>query len=835
VTVSRQPDPLANVSLLRAASAPRFAVPRPRTPLLGREPELAAARRLLLRDDVGLLTLTGAGGSGKTRLALALAAALQDAFTDGVVFVSLAALTDPDLVVSAIAQALEVPGVAHRPLVQSLITYLQDKRLLLLLDNFEQVLIAAPLVTELLQGCDELRVVVTSRTALHLSGEQVFPVPPLALPESGLSLTVEALAQNAAVALFCQRAAAVQQDFTLTAANAATVAEICVRLDGLPLALELAAARMRLLSPSALLARLGRRLTVLTGGARDQPQRQQTLRDTIAWSYDLLAPGEQVLFTRLAVFAGGFALAAAEAVCNPEGDGAVLDGISALVEQSLLRREQGAAGEPRFAMLETIREFAAERLAAGGEEPVLRERHLAFFFTLAQQAGRPTQAAVLTQAALQQLAAEQDNLRAALRWALERGAAETALRFVRALTAFWYDARSWSEGRAWAEAALALPEAQRRTAARAGGLFAAASMHLSLGNSRAAHALFEESIAISREVEDRGRNPALALMFFGWTMQGDPAACRVAAAEAVALLRARNDPARLAFALLSGGNAAWLMGDTRAARSQLAESAALLRAQHNQLILLESLILLGHVDVAEGDALAAQSRLTEGLLLAQRLGDAVMASWALSGLGYLALREREHARAIALFGESLALSRELASAYYTVPALEGLARACSLQRPAEAARLCGTAAAVRETLGLTLAPAFQVLLQETLDAVRVALGDESFAAAWSEGQTTALEQAIAGALKLATDLLTAPAPHPQETRVYPDQLTQREVEVLRLIALGKSTREIAETLYIAEGTVERHVGNLYGKIGVRNRSEATAYAFGRHLAELPTA
>jgi non-specific serine/threonine protein kinase len=424
----------------------------------------------------------------------------------------------------------------------------------------------------------------------------------------------------------------------------------------------------------------------------------------------------------------------------------------------------------------------------------------------------------MTQSVSPQLATEQDNLRAALHWALEQGAAETALLLVRALTTFWWDNRRWSEGLAWAEAALALPEAQGWTAARAGGLFAAAIMQFCLGNSRAAHARLEESVAIWRELADGGPNLAFALLFFGWTMQGDPATCRAAVAEAVAILRAWNVPAGLALALLAGGNAAWLMGDTRAARSHLRESATLLRAQHNHLILLQALLLLGHVDFAEGDTLAARSQFTECLLLARQLGDAALTSWALSGLGHVALRERDHARAIERFGESLALSLKPAStnSIIIIPNLAGLARACSRQRPVTAAQLCGTAATVRETFGLTLAPELQLLLQETLDAVRAALSDEGFEAAWTEGQMTPLEQAIAGALTLATDLLAEPAPAAHG-------LTARELEVARLVARGLSNRAIAATLVLSVRTVERHLDHIYAKTGLHGRQLLRGY------------
>jgi predicted ATPase len=403
---------------------PENNLPAQLTPLIGREREIATVKEILQREEVRLLTLTGPGGVGKTRLGLRVAADLIEDFEDGVRFVSLAVIRDPELVVVTIARALELEEAGERSPLERLKAHLREKRLLLLLDNFEHVVETAPAVAELLRACSRLKALVTSREVLHLSGEHEFPVPPLELPDTEHPSDIEALSRKASVALFIQRAQAVEPDFRMTGENAPAVSGICRRLDGLPLAIELAAARTRLLTPQALLTRLHHRLRVLTGGARDAPARQQTLKRTIEWSYALLAADEQQLFRRLAVFVGGCTL---EAVVNAAGEPEteVLEGLEALVEKSLLRRVEQVNGEPRLSMLETIREYALERLAMCGEEEDVCSRHARYYLALAAAPKLTTGEQV---ARLDRLETEHGNLRAALGWFLDRGETEAALR-----------------------------------------------------------------------------------------------------------------------------------------------------------------------------------------------------------------------------------------------------------------------------------------------------------------------------------------------------------------------------------------------------------------------
>jgi predicted ATPase len=672
--------------------------------------------------------------------------------------------------------------------------------MLLLLDNFEQIVAAGPLVAELLSACPRLKTLVTSRAALHLRWEREFPVPPLAVPDLDQT-TPELLAQSPSVDLFIQRAQAIRPEFALTQENARAVAEICSRLDGLPLAIELAAARIKALTPQAIQQRLNRRLQLLTGGARDLPARQQTIRNAITWSYDLLEEGEKILFRRLAVFVGGCTLGAAESVCTQDGQSDpdvvdvpdaldVLDGITSLVDKSLLRQKAQDDGEPRFTMLETIKEYGLEQLELSGEADTIRQAHINFYLDLAETA-EPELTGANQKMWLDRLELEHDNFRAALRQAAEHGAAETGIRLAGALWRFWLMRSHMSEGREWLAGMLAMTDGEQ-TAARAKALIGAGTLAQNQSDFDLARKLFEEGLIVYRELGDRS-GVAASLTNLGWMAwrRGDYATARALSEEGLGLHRELDNPAGITHALNNLGWVAHYGGDFELAQSLFEECVSLWRNLGEKRSLAFSLTNLGRTAQKLGSTERAAALLEEALALIQQVGDRQLIAWASCTRGTVALDQGDHPRAEALlesgseqfqavgdkygfayalnllgelryaqgrlsqaktlFRESLSLRRALRDRPGTAETLERLAWvAMSENQLKRAVRLMGAAESKREALSIRLGPIEQLEFERHRNATLAGLGRQAFAALWNEGRTIEPKQAVAYALEELT-------------------------------------------------------------------------------------
>jgi non-specific serine/threonine protein kinase len=763
-------------------------LPRQLTSFIGREKEIAEVKRLL--STACLVTLTGTGGAGKSRLALQIGADLLDKYPDGVWFVELAPLSDPTLVAKAVASALDVPEQPGRPLDETLVDALRSKALLLLLDNCEHLLAACrDLTASLLRKCSQVRILVTSREGLGVPGETLWRVPSLSVPKDIRHLPPpEELILSDAVHLFVDRAMATLPDFTITSENGPAVAQICQRLDGIPLAIELAAVRVKVLAVEQIAARLDDRFRLLTGGSPTLLARHQTLRATLDWSFGLLSDPERTVLRRLSVFAGGWTLEAAEAVCA--GDGIevsdILDLLTQLVDKSLVVAET-QRGEARYRLLETLRQYGRDRLQESGEAVKVRRHHRDWYLKLAEQA-EPKLRGPEQMPWLERLESEHDNLRAALDWSATEEDAEGAMRLAGALEWFWYIRGHWSEER----------KRMEETVSRANEAPGFALAKVLIGATR-----------LYRMQGEHARAAAISLAERGLVLCRD--------------LGARESTAELKIHL---GIISLYQGDYGKAGALIEEGITLCREYGYKWLASAGLANIGCVARARGDYAAAKTFTEESLVLAKDVGDRFRIAYSLRYLGILALREADYDRAAAFYRESLVLCGEMGLRWIASDCLAGLSEiACHKGRFERAARLFAAEHLLRETLGLRRLPFDQAAYDHCFTATRAALESSAFAAAWAEGRAMTLDLAIEYAREPieAVPLKTAGMEELTAGK-QADLLTPREREVAALIARGLTNRQIASRLVITERTADTHVQHILNKLNVNSRAQIAAWA-----------
>ena len=732
-------------------TAPGHVLPLPPTPLVGRERELDELRKRLLDERVRLLTLTGTGGTGKTRLALAVAAELRETVAQGVWFIDLIPIREPQLVLPAIARVLGVHHAGRRPIREALEQFLRDKQLLLVLDNCEQVLAAGPEIGALVERCPDVQVLATSREPLRLRSERLFPVPPLGVPPLDAGLPLNAVSAAPAVVLFVQRAQDVQPDFRLVDETVRPVAELCRRLDGLPLAIELAAAHVTVLPPAALLTRMERRLDLLRARTQDAPARHQTLRAAIDWSHDLLSDQERAVFRRLAIFVGGCTLDAAEAVCQAGGTTGIdtLDELEALAHKGLVKSED-VEGQPHFAMLETIREYASEALERRGELAVVRKAHAAYYLQLAEST-EPLLHGPEQLTWFRRLDREVANFRAALKWFAEsqdEQIAEDALRLCGALWWYWHVRGDHAQARELVGSLLERPAAQRPTWGRARALATYGVMTWGTGDAAAALALHEESLVLTRRFGN-ARTVAEVLMHLGVAASstGDVARATAACGEALALARDAGAEHIASSALSILGRVAMLQGDLGLGHARLSEALMISRRGGDVFGMALALDGLGAMARQRGDTAEARPLYEESLALFRALGERPNVAAVLASLGEVALAQGDHATAWTRFCESLVVYHEMGSARGVGVALSGLASLAAAEgQHIRALRLGAAAAVLAEATGVAFEVFGQRVAGASLATARRALGEAAADAAWAMGQTMRLDEAVSYAL-----------------------------------------------------------------------------------------
>jgi predicted ATPase/DNA-binding CsgD family transcriptional regulator len=852
---------------------PMWKVPTAFTPLVGRNKEVADICTLLKNPDVHLVTLLGTGGIGKTRLSYHVAREMQTYFADGVCFVHLAAVNEPVLVIPTIAKELGIQEVGGQTIFQQIKAALHNKHFLLLLDNFEQVVTTASLIEELLADCPRLKILVTSREVLHVDAERVFSVPPLGTPDLDQHSEDEMITQYPAIALFLQRAQAVLPTFQLTQTNARTIAEICVRMDGLPLAIELAAARIKLLPPQALLARLSQSLKILVSTSRTLPSRHQTLRNALQWSYDLLDEGEQRLFRRLSVFSGGWTLEAVEAVekalnTDESLQISVLDCMASLLDKSLITLRKQGGEEPRMQLLLTLREYAMELLRESNEAESTQRAYAMYFLTFAEEAEPHLKDPEQT-TWLEKLELEHENLQTTLAWLILYGETELALRFCGSLSRFWYLRGYWSEGRRWLEEALRLAQAGNPTATRAKVLYGAGILAYYQDDYTKARTLLEESVKIYRQlgiereyahalgdlgvlVHTQGdhekahllleesemlcRKPdskwelAYLLRKLGFILsrEGELARAAAYAREGLQLARELGDKSLIASTLLTLGDIAASQGDLEQAMARDQEGLQLARELGDKSLIPIAVHNSVYLAALQGNIAQAKVRAMEGLQLARELGDKTFITTTLHTLGYLAGIQSNITQASAYYEEGLLVAQEIGYDKYVGLHLIGLAEVAAAQdQPIRATRLFGVAGTKLDVM-VDMNTIERTHYEHVVQNVRIHLRDETFTAAWNEGSSMSPEQALATSEEAPIKQSHSERTLPSAPKL-PDGLTPREVEVLSLLAKGSSDIQIAEALVISPRTVNTHISSIYRKINVKTRSAATRYAIEHKL------